>query len=50
MPDDKYCEHEWVVNPADTDPMEGTSDVICKYCGMPGQRDDRDGSVFWPAT
>lgn len=43
-------QHEWVTAPGDWDAMEGVSEVICSKCGVPGQRTDKTGEVFWPAT
>jgi len=46
---DANCEHEW----QELESMfsnENHTDVRCTKCGMPGERDETDGSVFWPAT
>jgi hypothetical protein len=41
--------HDW----REVDSMftnEFHTEVRCKLCGVTGERDERDGSVFWPAT
>lgn len=51
MSDWEDCEHEWKTRPGDWDDApDGYSLVTCKLCGVPGERNDRDGSVHWPAT
>lgn len=42
------CEHEW--RELDTDIGGERTDVVCSKCDCPGERDDRTGEVFWPAT
>lgn len=43
------CLHEW----QEVESMysnEWYTDVKCVKCRCPGQRDESNGSVFWPAT
>lgn len=46
------CEHEW--RALTRDHMEegkpGFTQVECVKCGVPGERTDDTGEVFWPAT
>lgn len=46
----KNCDHIWVESTGDHDSPPDRSQVECKKCGCPGERDNVDGSVFWPAT
>lgn len=43
-------QHEWVIAPGDWDLSEGRSEVVCTKCGVPGERFDATGEVYWPAT
>lgn len=43
------CAHDW----HEVESMfsnEHQTEVRCSKCGVTGERDERDGSVFWPAT
>lgn len=42
------CKHEWVRAPGDWD--SSFEEVVCRICGVPGERDEKTGGVFWPAT
>jgi hypothetical protein len=46
------CEHEWVEKWYDdvADGKPGYTQMLCKKCKCPGERDDTDGSIFWPCT
>ena len=45
-----HCGHEWKIAPGDWDAAEGRSSVECEKCGVPGERTDKTGEVYWPAT
>jgi hypothetical protein len=43
------CDHDWV----EVESMfsnEYLTEVRCLKCGVSGERDESDGTVFWPAT
>lgn len=42
--------HEWKEWEFDYDLGEGRSQVYCVRCKCPGERNDKTGEVFWPAT
>ncbi len=44
------CEHEWQEHPDSQFSNELVTEVVCKKCGCPGQREEKTGDVFWPAT
>ena len=44
------CEHEWDVAPGDWDGGEDRTYVQCKKCGVPGERTESAGEIYWPAT
>lgn len=46
---DECEEHEWVED-GDYDLGGDRTEVICTHCGAPGERDDKTGEVYWPAT
>lgn len=41
--------HEWKTR-GDFDLGNDRTEVECVNCGMPGERDDKTGEVYWPAT
>lgn len=43
------CQHEWKEVESQWNNERYTS-VTCKKCHCPGERDERTGEVFWPAT
>jgi hypothetical protein len=43
------CEHEWEEY-GDYDLGGDRTEVKCTKCGCCGERDDKTGEVFWPAT
>lgn len=43
------CEHVWVESQF-YDLGGDRTVVVCNRCGVPGERDDSTGEVFWPAT
>lgn len=43
------CDHEWEEVDSEYG-NENYSEVICKKCKCPGEKDLRTGDVFWPAT
>ncbi len=45
---DDCFEHDW--KEVDSDIGGNRTDVVCRKCGCPGERDDKTGEVFWPAT
>lgn len=46
---DDCPEHEWI-GVEDIGNSEYRTCVRCIICGVPGELDHADGSVFWPAT
>jgi hypothetical protein len=44
------CEHEWEPVIDSQFSNETHTDVRCKKCGCPGERDEKTGEVYWPAT
>lgn len=46
---DDNCEHVWEEYKS-MGTNEWFTDVYCVKCREAGQRDESDGSVFWPAT
>lgn len=42
--------HTWKIAPDDWDVGGNRSCVECTACGVPGERDEDTGDVFWPAT
>lgn len=43
-------QHQWIDEPGDWDLGGERSYVVCSKCGVPGERDDVTGEVYWPAT
>ena len=43
------CKHEWEEMDSQFN-NEKTTDVVCKKCGVCGEKNNEDGCVFWPAT
>lgn len=48
MTDWDSCDHEW--RETDEAVAVGHTGVICKKCACPGERYDKTGDIFWPAT
>jgi len=44
------CAHEWQEKIDSQSHSENQTDVFCIKCGCPGERDNKTGDVFWPAT
>ena len=44
------CEHEWQEKIDSQFSSELFTDVVCKKCGCPGQRNESTQEVYWPAT
>jgi hypothetical protein len=42
-------EHDWRVKDGQGN-SELFTEVRCELCGIPGERDEKSGEVFWPAT
>lgn len=43
------CAHDWREVESQFS-NEYFTDVRCALCAVPGQRDEKTGEVFWPAT
>jgi hypothetical protein len=43
------CVHVWV-EVGDFDLGGGRTEVECRICGVPGERNDLTGEVVWPTT
>ena len=43
------CEHLWVEVDSQYS-NELFTDVRCEKCNCPGEKDNKSGDVFWPAT
>lgn len=43
------CDHSWHEVESQFS-SEYATDVRCEKCGCPGEKDNKTGDVFWPAT
>lgn len=43
-------QHEWIDAPGDWDLGGDRAQVVCSVCGVSGERNDKTGEVYWPAT
>lgn len=46
---ESLCGHEWKEIDSQYN-NEITTDVVCKKCGVHGEKDNKTGDVFYPAT